>query len=567
MKINFDVPIKMDDGLVLRADVYRPIAESKYPVLLTYGPYGKGLSFQEGYPQQWERLVKEHPDVLQGSTNKYQSWEVPDPERWVPHGYVCVRVDSRGAGRSPGYILPYSKREANDICQCIEWAAAQPWSNGKVAMLGISYFAINQWQVAAMQPPHLAAIVPWEGANDPYRDMARHGGILSVFRSNWIKKQVVTVQHGLGTRGRRNPNTGELVAGPETLSDEELAKNRSNPGDDYIAHPLDDEYYAERRPNLSKIKIPILTCANWGGQGLHLRGNVQGFLEAGSDKKWLEIHGREHWTEFYTTYGLGLQRKFLDHFLKGENNGWEKQPRVLLNVRSPTGFKIRGENEWPLARTKWTPFYLNTKDKSLSSEPVEQEGVIEYETMKSEGITFYSAPLEEETEITGPSSVKLYISSSTRDADIFAVFRVFEPSGEELVFQGALDSHTPIGQGWLRASHRRVDKAKSKPYAPFHTHNVFEPLYPGEIYELDVEIWPTCIVIPPKYRFALTIRGKDYEYSGKTETISTFVNEFKGCGPFIHTEPRDRPPELFDGQVKIYSGGMKNSHILLPFIP
>jgi len=136
MRIHWDVPITMDDGLVLRADIYRPPQEGKYPVILSYGPYAKGLAFQEGYPDQWQRMAAQHPDVTEGSTNKYQNWEVVDPEKWVPDGYVCVRVDSRGCGRSPGYVDPFSPRETRDFYLCIEWAGTQPWSNGKVGLLG-----------------------------------------------------------------------------------------------------------------------------------------------------------------------------------------------------------------------------------------------------------------------------------------------------------------------------------------------------------------------------------------------------------------------------------------------
>ena len=216
------------------------LEDGKYPVILSYGPYAKGLAFQEGYPDQWRRMAEQHPDVTEGSTNKYQSWEVVDPEKWVPDGYVCVRVDSRGCGRSPGYIDHFSPRETRDFYLCIEWAGTQPWSNGKVGLLGISYYAINQWHVASLQPPHLAAIVPWEGAADWYRDMSYHGGILCTFWANWYKKQVMTVQYGLGSRGHVNPNTGELASGPETLSDEELAKNRTDLGEAIKDHPLDD---------------------------------------------------------------------------------------------------------------------------------------------------------------------------------------------------------------------------------------------------------------------------------------------------------------------------------------
>ena len=204
MRIGFDVPIAMDDGIVLRADVFAPEQDGEYPVLMTYGPYAKGLHFEDGYPDAWRLMCEEHPDVPAGSTNKYQAWEVVDPEKWVREGYVCIRVDSRGAGRSPGVIDCFSPREVRDLYDCIEWAAAQPWSTGKVGLCGISYYAVMQWRVAALQPPHLAAMVAWEGLYDWYRDGAYHGGIPCSFVSRWYPNQVSTVQHGLGDRAKRS---------------------------------------------------------------------------------------------------------------------------------------------------------------------------------------------------------------------------------------------------------------------------------------------------------------------------------------------------------------------------
>ena len=145
MLIDWDRPIEMDDGLVLRADIFRPIRQGKFPVILSYGPYGKGLAFQEGYKTAWEIMERENPDVIRGSSNKYQNWEVVDPEKWVPDDYVCIRIDSRGAGRSPGFMDHNNARETRDIHLCIEWAAQQAWSNGRVGMNGISYYASNQW--------------------------------------------------------------------------------------------------------------------------------------------------------------------------------------------------------------------------------------------------------------------------------------------------------------------------------------------------------------------------------------------------------------------------------------
>jgi predicted acyl esterase len=230
------------------------------------------------------------------------------------------------------------------------------------------------------------------------------------------------------------------------------------------------------------------------------------------------------------------------------------------------GFVRRLETEWPLARTCWTRFYLNPFNRSLSTKPVDTEGSIEYEAL-GDGITFMSPPLAEETEITGPLAAKLFSSSFTTDADLFVVFRVFDPHGNEVVFQGALDPHTPIGQGWLRASHRKLDPTLSTEYRPYHTHDVRESLIPGKVYELDVEIWPTCIVVPVGYRIALTVRGKDYEHPGKGMRIKSFVNEMRGCGPFLHNDPDDRPEALFGGRNTLFAGGRNPSFVLVPIIP
>ena len=568
MRIDWDVPITMDDGLVVRADIFRPIKDGKYPAILTYGPYAKGLAFQDGYPSAWQRMVEKHADVAAGSSNLYQSWEVVDPEKWVPHGYVCVRVDSRGAGCSPGYIDHFSPRETKDFYDCIEWAGVQSWSNGKVGLNGISYYGINQWHVASLQPPHLAAMCVWEGAADWYRDMTHHGGLLSTFWANWYDMQVKTVQYGAGERGKRSRVHGELVCGPETLSEEQLAKNRCDFGEDIRKHPLDDDYHKARSPQWDKIVAPLFSAANWGGQGLHPRGNFEGFVRAASKDKWLEAHGIEHWTHFYTDYGRELQRKFFDFFLKGEDSGWGRQPRVLLQVRHPgEKFVEREENEWPIARTKWTKLYLNSADFSLTETSLTGEARVTFDAL-GEGVTFMTPPMKQETEITGPVAAKLFVSSSTTDADLFLVLRVFSADMKEIVFQGAIDPHTPIAQGWLRASHRKLDPKLTLPYRPYHTHDEKQPLTPNTPVALDIELWPTSIVVPAGYRIALTVRGKDYEYGGGSGgRLSNFKNELMGCGPFLHDDPVDRPKEIFGGQTTLHFGGDRQAYLLLPVVP
>lgn len=567
MQIDWDAPIEMDDGIVLRADVFRPAAHGEYPVILSYGPYAKGLAFQEAYKGNWARLIKAAPEVLTGSSNKYQNWELVDPEKWVPDGYACVRVDSRGAGRSPGLLDVWSPRETLDLYHCIEWAGMQPWSNGKVGVNGISYYAMNQWTVGALRPPHLAALCIWEGASDYYRELCRHGGILSDFLSSWHPRQVASVQHGVGERGARSLATGEPVAGPDTLTTAELAVNCADSPGEAKRRSLCDDYYASRTAAFESIEAPLLSAANWGGMGLHTRGNFEGFLRAGSQQKWLEVHGDTHFTHFYSKYGETLQKRFFGHFLKGEDTGWNGQPRVSLNIRHPhERFVLRGENEWPIARTQWTKYFLQPEGLALTSREPAAAAALDYDTT-GDGLTFRTPPAAERLEITGPVAAKLWLSSPTTDADVFLALRLFDPDGKEITFIGSNDPRVPVGLGWLRASHRKLDARKSLPYRPWHSHDEAWPLTPGEPAELDIEIWPTSIVVPPGHRLALTVRGKDYEVDGRDIALPNAPYPMKGVGPFLHIDPDDRPAEVFAVRNRLHFVPGRQPYLLLPVIP
>jgi predicted acyl esterase len=566
MQIDWDAPIAMDDGVVLRADIFRPVGSGRYPVILSYGPYAKGLSFQEGYKGNWARLTMAAPEVLEGSSNKYQNWELVDPEKWVPEGYAFVRIDSRGAGRSPGHLDVWSPREAKDLFDCVEWAGTQPWSNGKVGINGISYYAMNQWQVAALKPPHLAALCIWEGSSDYYRELCRHGGILSDFLGSWYPRQVESVQHGVGERGARSVVTGELVAGPDTLPPDELSRRRADIPGEAKRRRLHDEYYAARTADFAQIDTPMLSAANWGGMGLHTRGNFEGYFRAGTSNKWLEVHGDTHFTHFYSRYGEALQKRFFGHFLKGEDTGWEKQPRVSLNIRHPgEKFELRAESEWPLARTRWTKYFLQPEGFDLATEMPAGETVLSYHT-GSDGLAFRTPPLTTRLEITGPVAAKLWVSSETSDADLFVVLRVFDPAGKEVTFIGSNDPRVPVGLGWLRASHRKLDPEKTLSYRPWHPHDEEWPLTPGEPVELDIEIWPTCIVAPPGYRLAFTVRGKDYEYDGSDAGLANAPYPMKGVGPFTHTDPQDHPADIFSCRNTLHFAHGKMPYVLLPII-
>jgi len=566
MRIERDVPITMRDGLVLRADVFRPDDDAIHPVIMTHGRYAKGLAWQEGYSYMWQIISREHPDVLEGSSNRYQNWETVDPEKWVPDGYACVRVDARGSGRSPGYLDMFSAEEVLDFAECIEWAGTESWSNGKVGLLGISYYATNQWQVAALKPTHLAAICPWEGAFDYYRDVCRHGGIVNTFVASWAPKQVFGLQHGAGERAPRDQNTGELVAGPVTLSDEELATNRADVAEQIREHELCDEFYRERTADISRIDVPILSAANWAHH-LHTRANFEAYTEAGSTQKWLEVHGLEHWTLFYQEYGLDLQKRFFGHFLHGHDTGWAEQPPVTLNIRHVDGsFERRGEQEWPLARTQWTKLYLDPNDLTLSKTDPGHPGSRSFEAL-GDGLTFMTPPVETKTEITGPLAARLNVSSTTTDVDLFLTLRVIDPEGKDVTFVSGIDPRGIPTVGWLRASHRKLDGARSLPYRPYHTHDEVQPLAPGDVVTVDVEVWPTSVVLPTGYRLALTVQGKDFELPGDGPWPTFNNTQMRGNGVFVHRDPVDRPSDRSNSETTLVSSPDRPCYLLVPIIP
>jgi predicted acyl esterase len=563
MLIERDVPIPMDDGFVLRADVFRPAGTGPFPVIMSLGPYGKGLPFQSAwFASRWERLLADHPDITDGSSCTHMNWETVDPERWIPHGYAVVRVDSRGAGRSPGLLDLLSPREVRDYSLAIEWAGGLTWSNGRVGLCGISYYAINQWLVAALRPRHLAAILPWEGASDHYRDMSHHGGITSNgFFERWYPRQVLPVQHGLGTAGPASPWVSDrLATGPETLPDARLQELRTDYLGDIRSHGLDDDWHSQRSADLGRIEVPLLSAANWGGLGLHSRGNFEGFARAGSAAKWLEVHTGRHEELFYTGHGVDLQRRFFDRFLKGADNGWDDEPPVMLTIRHADGtVRRRGETAWPLARTAWTRWYLDANASELVPSGPPQAAASAAFDGHGDGTTFTSAPLGTPLEITGPMVADLQVSTEADDTDLFLTLRAFGPDGHEVTFRGANDPGAPLSQGWLRLSHRAIDPARSLPWRPWHPHSSTEPARPGRAYHAAVELWPTCVVLPAGYRLALSVGGRDFARPQDADG-------FYGSGPFTHDDPADRPPSRIAAVSRVHTGGRAASSLLLPIV-
>ncbi|KAK7222952.1 hypothetical protein V2G26_010955 [Clonostachys chloroleuca] len=566
---NIDVPLKTFEQGLLRANVYMPkdavpFGNKKYPVIATYGPYGKDVPYGVFYKKSWEQL---NPEMK----SAHAAWETPDPAYWTSNGYIVVRTDERGAGQSPGLLDTMSRGTSEAFFDVIEWAAEQEWSSGKVGLLGISYYAGTQWRVAARKPKGLAAIIPWEGMSDYYRDRVRHGGILSdKFIDFWWNNGVGPNQYGKPGRAARNWGEDTLEG---DLDEETLLKNRRDQTLDTAVHKFrDEEYYRTRDFDLEAIEVPLLSVANWGGILLHLRGNVLGWTRASSKYKFLHFIVGRHDLPFYYPESSELQLSFFNCFLKGNDiDGWKSgnQPRVRLTLRKGEAgvddpererkFPKRDEADWPLPGTKYTKFYL-TPENTLSKTPSSSTRTIEYEALTGAPIQFHYQS-SSSLEITGHIVAHLTVSSFRKspntsppsEIDLFVTLRKINVKGEEVFYTGTMGDPVPVVKGWQRVSLRKVDvnNILHKDYLPHRNYYSTEvqPVEEGQKYEVDVEIWPTNVVLEPKETLVLEVAGHDTQ----------------GVGKFSHEHPDDRNPKGLDG-INIITVGGEASWLTLPVI-
>jgi predicted acyl esterase len=541
-----DVDVPMRDGARLKADVFRPYDDGKFPAILNLGPYQKD--------KLW--IV---PDTLGEAPNEWMNWETVNPQWWVPRGYAAVRVDGRGSGKSPGQCEPWSLAEAVDFYDAIEWAAAQPWCNGNVGLSGISYYAINQWFVANLKPPSLKAIVPWEGFADLYRDALFHGGILSLFMTNWYTAHLL--HHVLGRAAQQQPDGWQI----NTLYF-------------WLHNNLDSGAFRGSQAKWDEITVPMYSVGNWSGMALHLRGNTEAFMRAVTPHKKLRIHLGSHVHPFYTEEGRRDQIRFLDYWLKGIDNGVMDEPPVKLAIRKGAdAFEWREEHEWPLKRTRWTKLYLdlsspqaagadltgtlevkNPPQTASRSYPASSLGSMGSTSAASSqvlgggikpgmGVSLETARLSVDTEITGPLAAVLWVSSSSEDMDLFLTLRNIDADGKEVLETGQQGAPVPVAKGWLRVSHRELDPELSLPYRPYHRHVRRLYLTPGEIVRVEVEIWPTSMVFKKGHRIRLDVQPRDGT----------------GSAHYMHYHA-----DYNSGATNtIYAGGDKESYLLLPVIP
>ena len=483
--IERDLAVPMRDGIRLSANVYRPAAGGPHPVIMSVTPYGK-----DKLPDRLKSFFMRLSGVKFGKLNCSQltGFESPDPVYWVQQGYAVIQADVRGKYKSEGQAGVLRQQDAEDYYDLIEWAASQPWSTGRVGLLGVSYLCMSQWYVAALKPPHLRAIVPWEGVTDLYRDLAFHGGIPETrFVRIWAKKRI---------ESGRNPKF--------PLAEDFLAERQ--------AHPLDDAYWASKRPVLENIEAPALICASWSDHGLHTRGSIEAFERISSRQKWLFTHGRKKWETFYGEEALSWQKRFLDHFLRDVDNGMDQVPKVRLEIRKAFyQQEVRSEQSWPSELVQPARLYLRADTSSLQKEPSSSESKVQYQSTSRHEKAIFSYRFEQPAELIGAIRLKLWASTSEGDdLDLFVVLRKLDPHGSEVLFSGFNGyERDGVAKGWLRASHRALDPSRSTALRPWHSHARIEKLQSGDIVPLEIEIWPSATLFEAGSTLQLMIQGHD----------------------------------------------------------
>jgi predicted acyl esterase len=514
--IEQNVEVRLRDGVRILIDVYRPdTGATELPILLGWSPYGKhGLSDRLWPPA----------GVEPGWISRFTAFEAPDPLFWCEHGYAVAFADPRGAWLSEGDLRHNGIGEGEDCYDTIEFLGRLPWSNGKVGMTGVSYLASIQYLVASLRPPHLAAINPWEGFSDWYREFAYHGGIRE---TGFLPRGCDNLRFSLGRTEDTNANVQ--------------------------AHPLHDDYWSSKEVDFGAIEVPAFVVASWSDQGLHTRGTIEAWRQMGSSRKWLEVHGQKKWANYYKPESREKQKAFFDRFLKGADTAVESWPRVRVEVRESARASVwRNENEWPPTRTQYRPLFLDAANGSLEDAAPAAAACVAYDPLDELGEAAFVHRFAEDTELTGYMKLKLWIEAEgADDMDLFVAVQKLDAGGAAVGFHFyAFFDNGPMALGWLRASHRALDKARSTPQQPIHSHRREEPLQPGQIVPVEIEIWPSSTLFRAGETLRLVIKGMDIYREGLPNL------------PFArHEDLRNR------GRHVIHAGGPYDSHLLVPVVP
>ncbi|CZR52804.1 probable acyl esterases [Phialocephala subalpina] len=541
--VSHDVAIKVRDGCTLYCDIYRPAA-IKEPVsaIVAWSPYGKkfnGLTILKNL--SWGLGIPN--GVLSG----LEKFEGPDPAVFCDKGFAVVNVDSRGCGDSEGTIAIMGSQEAEDGYDVIEALAKMPWSSGSIGLAGNSHLAIIQWFIAALEPPSLKAIAPWEACGDLYREQFVRGGIFDAGLFNFIIKT--------------------NIQGNFAIEDFKAMYTR--------APKADSAYWKDKRADIEEIQIPTFISASYTSF-VHTMGSIRGWMQVDTPHKWFRICPWQEWYDIWncpdSTHELAL---FFDHFLNGKQNDFEKTPRVRISLLKFNADPIYDivEGDYPIPRTEYKKMFFQSTGK-LDWTPESESSVVSYNSEKYLDCASFTYTFGETSRLAGLPKAVLYMSTpNSNDMNIYAIIRKLDRNGKALLnlnipwssiaAQGAFPDRIEDipkknlnnlmfhsgSMGILRASRRHVDEKRSiHENYPFHTHDRDEYVTPGEVVKLEIGIWAM---------------GVEYE-EGESVRV-----EVHGQSPLLRGEfPVENPfPELASkGTHRVHVGGEEGSYVVLPFV-
>ena len=496
-----DVEIETTAGYTLRGNLFKPTVDGQYPVIVTMTPYGKDK--------------KPHYGPKDGiiDASEYAAYEALDPKFWVPNGYALLVVDTTGMNNSEGQFSLFTNQEAKDYYDVIEWAGTQTWSNGAVSTSGVSYLAMNQWKVAAMNPPHLKAIMPWHGMSNIYRDMMHTGGIEETsFFSYWY---------------------GKIITGNKSAEIPDAVNYQKN-------NPIYNDTYAQQVADLSKITVPAYIAAAWSDNGLHLNGTVKAFERIASEDKWLEITGRKKWEQYYTWGAQNRMLEFADHYLKGKDNGWEDTPQLRYELMDSYYLgEEKTAQSFPLPDTTYQKLYISS-GKLTESELGKDKQL----TLSSEQPLRFNYTFDKDTEITGKVKAQLFVEATQgNDLDIFVEVEKLDAEGKKINFPIFGSDDGGFTFGMLRASQRELDEAFSTDAQPEYTFTNPQYLEKGEVVKLDIALSPTSV----KFKAG--------------ETLSMVISQGD-----INSKKAQHAKTVTQGDIIVNVGGEHSSYLQLPLI-
>jgi predicted acyl esterase len=564
-----DVRIPLRDGSYVCADVFRPAAAGRYPIVMSKGFYGKSF-YHDCICNDADVIRKEEMEDRYFTGNpdgaQYENHETVDTSVWVPEGYVCIRVDARGVCKSPGLQAPFSVQEAEDYYDAIEWAGTQAWSNGNVGLWGMSYLAMAQHSVASLQPPHLKAMIAQGTDADIYNEALYGGGIFGSGFWNWWWK----IWSGNNHCGDR----------PET---DWMARVLATPFNDINAYGPRGSIFM--RPDMSKATAPVWIVGPQVGAIIHQLGSSETYIRSTAAKA-RKFDFTDAWFPgSYSKKSIAEHMRYFDYWLKGNDNGVMEEAPVRVQVRTGNGAHfVLHEHEWPIARTEYRRWYLDARPaewqnddrrpnmlRIVESQPV-ASGCAEYAAdldlgtptlapagasdgtpRWSTGVSFISEPMQEDLLLAGYMKVGLWVQSSSEDMDVFVSLRVLDEHDREIRYESVVlpvdPAHIhPVGHGLLKVSRRKLDEKRTTEYWPVHTHLEKDnaPLQRGEIVPVEIGLNPSTAMIRKGHRLLVDVQP--YAPAG------------------VPVRAYDRSYHV-DAVNKLYTGPEHPSYLQLPIIP